>query len=338
MIGFGTRIAVVVGVLLGVAVVFTTFGFPPVNSTQTGPRGTGMAQLGYPGALERLKAANVMPEALPESEPSGEKSSAVYENVQVLKDLDSNEFLRVMQAMTEWVAPQEGCAYCHEDGNLASDKPYQKIVARRMLQMTIDLNKNWSAHVAETGVTCYTCHRGNPVPADIWFMPSQQSKMATNAGGRPDGQNAPSASVGLTSMPANPFASYLLGNSPIRVQPDSALPKGQGASIQATEGTYGLMMHMSDALGVNCTACHNTQALKSWKQNGTIRAKAWHGIRMVRELNKDYLVPLTSTFPASRLGHEGDVAKINCATCHQGANKPLLGQSMVRDYLASLRP
>jgi photosynthetic reaction center cytochrome c subunit len=59
---------------------------------------------------------------------------------------------------------------------------------------------------------------------------------------------------------------------------------------------------------------------------------------MVRELNKDYLVPLTSTVPASRLGHQGDVAKINCATCHQGANKPLLGQSMVRDYLASLRP
>jgi photosynthetic reaction center cytochrome c subunit len=338
MIGFGTRIAVVVGGLLGVAVVFTTFGFPPVNSTQNGPRGTGMAQLGYPGALDRLKAANVLPEALPASEPSGEKSSAVYENVQVLKDLDSNEFLRVMQAMTEWVSPQEGCAYCHEDGNLASDKPYQKIVARRMLQMTIDLNKNWSAHVAETGVTCYTCHRGQPVPANIWFAPESQSKMATYAGGRPGGQNIGSPSVGLTSLPSDPFSTYLLGNSPIRVQPNTALPTGPGASIQATEGTYGLMMHMSDALGVNCTACHNTQALNSWEQNGTIRAKAWHGIRMTRDLNNAYLAPLTSSFPANRLGPTGDVAKVNCATCHQGANKPLLGQSMVRDYLASLRP
>jgi photosynthetic reaction center cytochrome c subunit len=32
------------------------------------------------------------------------------------------------------------------------------------------------------------------------------------------------------------------------------------------------------------------------------------------------------------------VAKVNCATCHQGANKPLLGQKMVEDYVAALRP
>jgi photosynthetic reaction center cytochrome c subunit len=28
----------------------------------------------------------------------------------------------------------------------------------------------------------------------------------------------------------------------------------------------------------------------------------------------------------------GDVLKVNCATCHQGANKPLLGAPMARDY------
>lgn len=28
----------------------------------------------------------------------------------------------------------------------------------------------------------------------------------------------------------------------------------------------------------------------------------------------------------------GDVAKVGCSTCHQGANKPLLGASMLADY------
>jgi photosynthetic reaction center cytochrome c subunit len=37
-------------------------------------------------------------------------------------------------------------------------------------------------------------------------------------------------------------------------------------------------------------------------------------------------------FPQERLGPLGDVAKINCATCHQGAYKPLYGASMLKDY------
>jgi photosynthetic reaction center cytochrome c subunit len=59
---------------------------------------------------------------------------------------------------------------------------------------------------------------------------------------------------------------------------------------------------------------------------------AWYGIRLVRQLNNEYLTPLTGTFPPSRLGPHGDVAKTNCATCHQGAYKPLYGASMVKDY------
>jgi hypothetical protein len=53
---------------------------------------------------------------------------------------------------------------------------------------------------------------------------------------------------------------------------------------------------------------------------------------MARDLNNDYLEPLTKTFPASRLGPLGDVAKVNCATCHQGAYKPLYGAPMAKNY------
>jgi photosynthetic reaction center cytochrome c subunit len=45
-------------------------------------------------------------------------------------------------------------------------------------------------------------------------------------------------------------------------------------------------------------------------------------------------------FPASRLGPAGDVAKINCNTCHQGQPKPLNGVSMLPAHpeLARIRP
>lgn len=53
---------------------------------------------------------------------------------------------------------------------------------------------------------------------------------------------------------------------------------------------------------------------------------------MVRDLNNTFMVPLTGIFPAGRLGPTGDVAKINCATCHQGAYKPFYGAIEVQSY------
>jgi photosynthetic reaction center cytochrome c subunit len=53
---------------------------------------------------------------------------------------------------------------------------------------------------------------------------------------------------------------------------------------------------------------------------------------MARDLNNDYLTPLTGTFPANRLGPKGDVAKVGCGTCHQGAFKPLYGAEMAKHH------
>jgi photosynthetic reaction center cytochrome c subunit len=92
------------------------------------------------------------------------------------------------------------------------------------------------------------------------------------------------------------------------------------------------MMHMSESLGVNCTYCHNTRNFASWSESRPQRVTAWHGIRMARDINNDYLTPLTKTFPANRLGPTGDVAKVNCTTCHQGAFKPLYGAQMAKDH------
>jgi len=98
------------------------------------------------------------------------------------------------------------------------------------------------------------------------------------------------------------------------------------------EWTYALMMHMSKSLGVNCTFCHNSRAFAEWEQSPPARATAWHGIRMVREVNNEFIVPLTPIQPANRLGPTGDIGKVNCATCHQGVGKPLYGQSMLKSH------
>ena len=306
---------------------------PPVDTVQRGYRGTGMELVYNPRAQQVVASLNQAPPVTEPADAGGPKAKDIYKNLQVLGDLSIGEFTRTMAAITEWVSPVEGCAYCHNLENLADESKYTKVVARRMIQMTQHVNAEWKNHVAETGVTCFTCHRGKAVPLQVWFKAPPQD-LRSNFIGDKDGQNTPLPQVGLSSLPYDPFSTYLLGDQVIGVGSSTALPTGHVASIVHTEQTYGLMVHMSEGLGVNCTYCHNTRNFKSWDGVPPQRATAWHGIRMARELNNDYLAPLTQTFPPARLGPIGDVAKVNCSTCHQGVYKPLYGAPMAHKYPA----
>lgn len=269
-------------------------------------------QVGYRGVAEELnydhdnlaalRAANVVPAPLP---PAGPAPDAQYQNVQVLTDVSTTEMTRTMVAMSEWVTgDQRNCNYCHVGSNFATDSLYTKVVARQMLAMVRRINVDWRAHVKSTGVTCYTCHRGQPVPNNVWFLTDE-----------------------------NQYLRYYLDRSDARVQSYTALPTANNrSSIKQTENTYALMMGMSRALGTNCSFCHNSRSWATWQNAPPYRINALYGARMVRDLNTTTMLPLTSVFPASRHGPLGDVGKIQCATCHQGVYKPLFGEAMVKDY------
>ena len=304
------------------------------ETVQVGYRGLGQEQVYDQSQLGASLVSNAPPATLP---PAGKSPPGPlpWKNVQVLNDISVTEFNRTMLAMTQWVSPakNQGCAYCHNVANFASDSLYPKVVARRMLQMTKHINEHWKSHVGEAGVTCYTCHRGNPVPLNVWAEPP------ANDGSRGRGftadsarQNLASASVGLASLPYDIFTPYFQDAGDIRVNGSTPLAEGNRHTIKQAEWTYGLMMHFSQALNVNCTYCHNSRAFSDWSQSSPQRTNAWHGIRMVRDVNMSYINPLQPVFPASRLGPNGDPLKANCTTCHQGAYKPLYGAHMLQDH------
>jgi len=332
----GISVGLVIVVMLTIAMIFSPeWDRPPIDVEQTGYRGVAMEHLTNPRREEAKKAVNqVPPEPYPLQSTEGERAGEFYENVQVLGDTSVDQFNRLMAAITEWVAPaDEGCNYCHAQGEpLSSDSLYTKVVSRRMLQMTQHINANWTQHVGDTGVTCWTCHRGQPVPQNIWFKDPSKEGMASFVQAR-QGQNRPDETVGMSSLPHDFPGQIASPNAEIRVVGDRPLPTAAGGtSIQHTERTYGLMIHMSESLGVNCTYCHNSRAVAEWSQSTPMRVNAWHGLEMVRNLNVDYLIPLRDTYPEKRLGALGDAPKANCATCHYGVNKPLYGAQMAKDY------
>lgn len=319
----------------------------PKTTSQMGFRGTGINQVGDKDNV--LAQAAIPANAYETPDDSGPRAGETYQNVKVLAGVSTERFNHLMANMNNWVVPanglpesEAGCNYCHNPNNMASDEKYTKVVARRMIQMTQNINANWSDHVQQTGVTCWTCHRGNAVPNYRWVAAAPGGIPGTITGNK-RGQNTPDPAVAYASLPYDPFSAYLKddGVKNIRVQGgDAHQMNGRGASEKDAERTYGLMMHLSKGLGVNCTYCHNSASFSSWSMSSPQRVTAWYGLRMVAKTNAEYMTPLASVFPAvhigavgpaERKGPMGDVYKVNCATCHNGLNKPMNGVSMRAD-------
>ena len=275
---------------------------PPVEVVNLGFRGVAMQHVDNPRELQDSVDAVIgrEPTGLPPLIGGDPAPAGNFQNVQVLGHLSAGEFNRTMLALTQWVAPEEGCNYCHvvENGvpNYASDDNYTKLVSRRMLQMTQNINVNWASHVGEErGVNCMTCHQGQPVPNNLLFFTGE----------------------------GDPLRNYV-DMEGSRVQGTTALTSegDNRQSIKQTEYTYSLMMHMSNSLGVNCTFCHNSARFADWEESTPQRVTALRGLRMIREQNMQHMVPLQSVWPDHRLGPMGDGPKLSCATCHNGAYKP----------------
>ena len=90
-------------------------GCERTDTVQRGFRGTAMNQLYSPSAQAATASLHQIPEPEPTDPPDPEAPpiKEVFKNVQVLNDLTVLEFARLMQALSTWVAPEEGCEFCH---------------------------------------------------------------------------------------------------------------------------------------------------------------------------------------------------------------------------------
>lgn len=327
--------AILIGIVGGavvVAALLVTWGRPlPVEALQTGPRGTGMSVTDFVAVAE---APDPTVEGYTSSAPVAPATGArtagqAYPDAEpLLADLSVENYDRLVAAMREWT----GIPTLFE-----GEENYQTVVARRMIQMVQNLNENWAGHVnisGRAGVNCYTCHRGQPVPSDVWY---QVTPVTQSTAGWAAVQNRVTPLSAYTSLPSDALQHYLVEANVIAVhdlEPRVAgSPSDEGyRTWQDTERTFSLMNYIDNSLGVNCVFCHNSRAFYDVGQVTPQWATAQLGIGMVQEMNNDYILPLQDVLPEERLGPMGDVPKAACRTCHKGYQRPMGGFDALTDW------
>jgi photosynthetic reaction center cytochrome c subunit len=102
-----------------------------------------------------------MPSLEPLPPSSREKrAEQQYKNIQVLGGIPADRLQSIMESFS--AALGVNCTYCHIKGQEEKDDKQAKQIARKMIRLTLDVNKQ----IGGLGrVTCYTCHRGQPRPA-----------------------------------------------------------------------------------------------------------------------------------------------------------------------------
>jgi len=128
------------------------------------------------------------------------KASEVFKNVQVLKDVPSDQLIPTMQFITSSLGVQ--CSYCHVENAFDKDDKKTKLTARKMMRMMLDIDA--ANFEGKQAVTCNTCHRGNPKPLAIPMIPESQPHLLSEAEppSQPNPPNLPDAKQIVTKYAA----------------------------------------------------------------------------------------------------------------------------------------
>ena len=89
------------------------------------------------------------------NKPAGE----AFKNVQILKEVPTGQFLGYMRSFNASLGVE--CNFCHAQDR-SSDEKGEKVMARKMLTMTHEINEKFFAGKME--VRCFTCHKGASHP------------------------------------------------------------------------------------------------------------------------------------------------------------------------------
>jgi photosynthetic reaction center cytochrome c subunit len=104
-----------------------------------------------------------------------------FKNIQALKGIPADQLVPAMQFITASLGVD--CEFCHVHEKMDSDDKKPKKMARQMMTMMLEIDKNNFDGRLE--VTCYTCHRGAAMPVSIPVIKDEEMAGPGAAGKKP---------------------------------------------------------------------------------------------------------------------------------------------------------
>jgi hypothetical protein len=89
-----------------------------------------------------------------------EPAEKVFQHIEVLKGKPASRLPGMMGALTGLLGVR--CSHCHVPGHWDSEEKHAKRVTREQFAMQEDINSRYFG--GKGTITCWTCHRGQPIP------------------------------------------------------------------------------------------------------------------------------------------------------------------------------
>src|SRR6202051_2084515 len=130
------------------------------NATSQNSQGAGTAVLNGEAST---KHSAQEPKATNQKAAGQKLAEEQFKNIQALKGIPADQLIPAMQFISASLGVE--CEFCHVHDKMDSDDKKPKKIARQMITMMLDIDKNNFDGRLE--VTCYTCHRGAAMPVSI---------------------------------------------------------------------------------------------------------------------------------------------------------------------------
>lgn len=120
-----------------------------------------------------------------ETQTKTETAGQKFKSIKVLNDMPADQMGKVMNMMSASLGVR--CGFCHasDDGDYEKEGFEHKDIARQMLKMTFDLNKNYFEGKPE--VNCNTCHQGQAHPRAVFpLIPAKNPEKIKQPDEAPD--------------------------------------------------------------------------------------------------------------------------------------------------------